>query len=545
MVSTIAGWLLWITAPFLYTVLVAVGMALDRGASSAYAVLTGNIVRWKGDALAFVRECIGVEPDRWQAKALVLVSDPQTRRLAFKACKGPGKTAVLAWIILWFLTCHPNSKVAATSITEANINTNLWPELYKWMSGSPFLTAMFKWTKTRVERRGPAGANWFAEKRTWPKTGDSQQQADALAGVHADDVLFVLDESGGIPQAVMVTAEAVLANLTAAMIAAGHRALVIQAGNPTHTNGPLYRACTAEIRTKDRPNGWHVITITGDPDDPDRSPRIDIVHAREQIELWGRDNPWVMVNILGQFPPASINALLGVEEVEAAMKRHYRPDDYAHAQKRLGVDVARFGDDRTVLFPRQGLAAFPPDIIRQQRTTFIAARVARANSLWHPELIFIDDTGHWGHGVIDNLIAANIPCIPINYAERSHDKRYGTNRDLMLMELAKWVKGGGALPHMPELIPELTALTYTFVGGKFKVVDKDIVKQLIGVSTDLADALAQTFYLPEMPGQTLEDLLKGRAKPRADYDPFEIAQQQLEDGVDVLKDWDPFAELGR
>src|SRR5688572_23475130 len=419
-----------------------------------------QILIWRKDPRRFARECIGVTPDKWQDEALRLIGVPSTRRMAFKACKGPGKTAVLAWIILWFLFCHPNSKVAATSITEANINTNLWPELYKWMSGSPLLTATFVWTKVRVSRRGAAGANWFAEKRTWPKTGDAQQQADALAGVHADDVLFVLDESGGIPQAVMVTAEAVLANLTEAMEAAGHRAIVVQAGNPTHTSGPLHRACTVERSL------WIVITITGDAKDKLRSPRISLKHAEEQIKLWGRDNPWVMVNILGQFPPASINALLGVEEVEAAMSRHYRPDQYEHAQKRIGVDVARFGDDRTVIFPRQGLVAFKPDVLRVQRTTAIAARVARAHTLWEPEIIFVDDTGHWGHGVIDNLIVANIPVIPVMYHERSTDKRYGTVRDQILLELAKWVKGGGALPRIPGLVEELTAMTYTFVGGK-------------------------------------------------------------------------------
>ena len=103
---------------------------------------------------------------------------------------------MLAWIILWFLTCHTNSKVGCTSITEGNIDTNLWPELYKWMEKSPFLSAMFVWSATHVRRRGKAGAQWFAVKRTWPKTGDAQQQAAALAGIHADDVMFVLDEVG-------------------------------------------------------------------------------------------------------------------------------------------------------------------------------------------------------------------------------------------------------------------------------------------------------------------------------------------------------------
>jgi phage terminase large subunit len=226
------------------------------------AYMSATVRAWKADANLFVKKVLGVTPDRWQERALALVSDPTTRRLAFRACKGPGKTAVLAWIILWFLTCHYESKVGCTSITEANIDTNLWPELLKWMNRSPFLKATFTWTKSQVVRKG--NENWFAVKRTWPKSGD-QQQADALAGLHADDVMFVLDESGGIPQAVMVTAEAVLSTYVI-----GHRAVVIQAGNPTHTTGPLYRACTIDKHL------WALIRITGDPDDPDRSPRISL-----------------------------------------------------------------------------------------------------------------------------------------------------------------------------------------------------------------------------------------------------------------------------
>jgi hypothetical protein len=105
------------------------------------------------------------------------------------------------------------------------------------------------------------------------------------------------------------------------------------------------------------------------------------------------------------------NALLGVEDVEAAMKRRLRPDAYNWAQRRLGIDVARFGDDRTVIFPRQGMAAFRPVEMRAARTTDIAARAALAHQRFGAELVFVDDTGHWGHGVIDDLTTAGYPVI--------------------------------------------------------------------------------------------------------------------------------------
>jgi hypothetical protein len=496
---------------------------------------TSEIKAWRKDAELFVRQVLGAVPDRWQSRALRLISNPRTRRLAFKACKGPGKTAVLAWIILWFLTCHYESKVGCTSITEDNINTNLWPELLKWINRSSFLRATFVWTKTQVTRRG--NENWFAVKRTWPKTGDSQQQADALAGIHADDVMFVLDESGGIPQAVMVTAEAVLSTLTEALERAGHRAIVVQSGNPTHTTGPLYRACTVDRAL------WEVITITGDPDDPDRSPRISLEWAREEIRKYGRDNPWVMVNVLGEFPPSSINALLGVEEVERAMRRHYRREVYQYAEKRLGVDVARFGDDRTCIAPRQGLAAFKPLILRQADTVQIATAVAKGFLDWRAAIVLIDDSGHWGHGVVDMLTNSSIPTIPMRGEDKSPDKRFKNLRSFVAFEIAKWVKAGGALPHKPELIPEFTEPTYTFVGGVFVLEPKDKIKERLGYSPDYFDALGETFTLPDAPAGVLEALKKERqgAKVAHDFDPFEMFPELDRDTVGShLTDFNPF-----
>ncbi len=202
------------------------------------------------DAVQFVRENFNVEPDLWQVDVLTALADPSKRRIAMKAAKGPGKTAVLAWCIWWFLVCwgepgnHP--KGAATSITEDNIDDNLWPELSKWQSRSEFLKVAFVWKKERIFAKDHP-QTWFFSKRTWPKSGDSTQQANTLAGLHSDFNLFVLDESGGIPDSVLSAAEGGLAT--------GRWGKVIQAGNPTHLEGPLYRACTSARHL------WHLVTI--------------------------------------------------------------------------------------------------------------------------------------------------------------------------------------------------------------------------------------------------------------------------------------------
>ena len=347
-----------------------------------------TLARWKRAPVAFVKECFGVEPDPWQAD--VLAAFPTHNRLAMKAAKGVGKTTALAWMMLNFLATRPEAQVAATSISGDNLKDGLWKECAKWLQRSPFLSAAFEWQKQRiVSRERPA--TWWASARQWSRSADVSAQSDTLSGLHSDFMMFVLDESSEIPQAVMTTAEAVLAS--------GIECKVLQAGNPTKLTGPLYRACVTDGKL------WHVVQINGDPDDPARSPRINLEWAQQQIESCGRDNPWVMVNVLGQFPPASLNALLGPEEVQAAMRRYLRPSAFEWAQKRLGVDCARYGDDRTVIFPRQGLASFRPRVLRHERgstvSTDIAVAVLKAKAAWGSEVEIFDATGGWAAGAVD------------------------------------------------------------------------------------------------------------------------------------------------
>lgn len=316
----------------------------------------------------------------------------------------------------------------------------------------------------------------------------TSQQADTLAGLHADYLMFILDEVGGIPDAIMATAEAGLST--------GIETKILMAGNPTNTSGPLYRACTTEKGL------WHVTEITGDPDDPKRSPRISIEWANQQIEKYGKDNPWVLVNVFGKFPPSSINTLIGPEEVKEAMKRNHKEDIYNWAQKRLGIDVSRFGDDRTVIFPRQGLMAFHPDVMRHQRdspvSVDIASRVIIKKKMWKSEIEIFDDTVGWAHGAIDNMRASGFSPQPVAFHTPAYNPRYKNRRAEMWFLMIEWIKNGGALPNIPELVGELTTPTYIFNNGKFQIEDKDQVKERLMRSPDLADALALTFALPDM-----------------------------------------------
>lgn len=485
-------------------------------------LLVATLERWRADPVAFVRECFDVgepvKPDAWQVDALRAFV--QGDRLALVACKNPGKTAVLAWLVLNFLITRPHAKIGCVAITGDNLRDNLWAELAKWRQRSRILSHLTTWTKTRLfVNESPS--TWFVTARAFAKSADPQQQAEALAGLHADYVMFVLDESGGMPQAVMVTAEAVLGS--------GLEAKVVQAGNPSAPDGPLHRAAVTDRAL------WHVIRVTGDPDDPKRAPRVSLEWAKQQIAAYGRDNPWVMVNVLGLFPPAAFNALLGTDEVEEAMKRKLRASAYEWAQRRLGVDVARFGDDRTVLFPRQGLRAFLPKIVKHARgsavSTDIATAVISAKASWRSELELLDATGGWAAGARDVLLTAGVPVIELNFGGKALDPRYENQRAELWFLMARWVKGGGWLPNVPELVAELVTPTYTFSPtGKFLVEPKQLVKERMGRSPDLADALGTTFGLPEMPAEIVaQQRLGGGGRAAVDFDPFDYGRG-LRDG---------------
>jgi phage terminase large subunit len=484
-----------------------------------------KVAEWRRSPSTMVRELFKAEPDPWQHDVLSAFADPvdpQKRRIAMPASAGPGKSAVLAWCGWNFLLCysekghHPVG--ACVSISGDNLRDGLWKELAHWRQQSPLLIKFFEQTSQSIFAR-EFQKTWYLNARTFSKSADAEAQGRTLSGLHAKRILYLVDESGDMPPSVTRTAEQGLSNCEWGKI--------LQAGNTTSQLGALHRAVAEERHL------WTVINITGDPDDPRRSPRISLEWAKQQIDLYGRDNPWVMAFVLGKFPPGAINALLTSDEINAALGRGLRAEDYEHVQKRIGIDVARFGDDRTVLFPRQGLRAFKPVTMRNARGPEIAARVARAKATWGSEAEFIDDTGGWGASTIDAALLGGLALLPVNSSSGATDPRFFNRRSEMHFRAAEWVKRGGCLPQgLTSIVREALAVTYWFDKGRLRVTEKDQIKIVLnGTSPDEWDALCLTFAVPDVPAslQTVPGTV-GYALTHA------IPQTQL------VTDWDPFAE---
>jgi hypothetical protein len=488
---------------------VGTGLKVTAEKRNQKVSLEEAMLLWLDDPVQFVRDNFGVEPDEWQKDALNEYMKKQC--LAMKACKGPGKTTVLSWIGWHYLCTRPAPKIAAISVSKDNLKDGLWAEMALWQHESEFLTREFEWTAKRIYHK-KYGNHWFMSARSYSKTADKKEQAAALAGLHADYMMFLIDECSDIPMGVLATAEAGLTS--------GLECKIVMAGNPTRMDGPLYFACTQGREQ------WHIIEITSDPDDPKRTPRVDINWARRMIKQYGKDHPYVLINIMGKFPATSLHVLLGPDEVNAAMKRFIKKESYQYSQKRIGVDVARFGDDRTIMFPRQGLRLFNSIEMRNARTNEIADRLEYGKNKWGSEREFVDDTGGFGAGVIDSMIIrGHHSTRGIHFSQKPTSPQFYNKRAEMYFRAAEWVKRGGCLPNDDELAKELTTPFYFFKDGKLIIESKDDIKARLGFSPDKADAFVLTFAEPEaqtmaMDQYGLMNRMIEQKKDNKDYDPF-------------------------
>lgn len=221
---------------------------------------------------------------------------------------------------------------------------------------------------------------------------------------------------------------------------------------------------------------------------------------------------------LCDFSAAGDDQLISLTDVEDAARRVHPLGSMDYAPRILGVDPARFGSDRSVIFPRQGLQAFDPMVFRGIDNMDLAARVATKIEAWKPAATFIDAGA--GSGVIDRLRQMGFDVFEVNFAGKPMAPRYANKRAEMWSELADWLRGGGAIPNQQALKLELATPTYKYDGNnRIQLESKDDIKKRLpdAGSPDLADALALTFAMPVAPPDKFASIRT--PKPQS-YDPY-------------------------
>lgn len=214
----------------------------------------------------------------------------------------------------------------------------------------------------------------------------------------------------------------------------------------------------------------------------------------ERIRLSSDENTFRR-EMLCDFSAAGDDQLLSLNDIVLATRRHYRKDQYDFAAKVLGVDPARFGDDRSVIAKRQGLVASEPIVLRGVDNMTLAAHVASEIERWQPDAVFVDEGN--GAGVIDRLRQLGHHVIGVHFGGKAGKARYVNKRSEMWYEMRDWVLSGGAIPNITALTQDLAAPTYSFDNQDRIVLEsKDDIKARGLPSPDLGDALALTFAFP-------------------------------------------------
>ena len=435
-------------------------------------MLTTVMRRFLDDPVLFVREILKVEPDAWQAEALTALA--KNSRVAIRSGHGVGKTALESWSVCWFLFTRPFCKIPCTAPTIRQLYDILWSEISKWLKRSPILTELFEWQKTKVSFKA-APERWYAAARTAAKP-------ENLAGFHEEHILFVLDEASGVDDAIFEAVEGALTTSDAKLLICG---------NPTRNSGFFKRAFF-----EDRELYYTIKKSSAE------SGRVSNEYCKRLIKQYGEDSDVVRVRVLGEFPKAEADGLIALELVEAAMNRE---PDYS-GELVIGVDVARFGDDETVLCARKGNAVVALERYRKADLMKTCGKIIHmVKSLSEKymvknSIINIDDDGVGG-GVTDrlrevlpekNILSTVNGCHNGGKARDTHYANWGTESYFALRD--RFVTGEIMLPRDDDLTAQLTTRKY-FLNSRdqLQLEPKADYKKRYKRSPDRADALVLAF----------------------------------------------------
>lgn len=449
--------------------------------------------RFRHDPLGFVRFFFDwghgelkdeAGPDEWQAAVLNEIgsysrknikaaagvgADPGPFQHAVASGHGIGKSALVSWIILWFMSCRPDANIRVTANTETQLNTTTWRELAVWHS-RVHTKDWFTWTATKFYSN-EAPNKWYATAVAW-----SENNPDAFAGVHAENTLIIFDEASNISDVIWEKADGAMSTFGA---------MWCVFGNPTRNVGRFY-----DCFHKDR-KFWITRQI-----DSRQAKKANKKWIEDFIARRGLNDDRTKYQILGQFPSASTRQLIPTDAVEKCMNHEADPESYQYLPKVMGVDVARFGENNSVICLRQGRKVFPMEVLPKQDLMATAQWVAEAIKRERPIQVFVDGSGI-GAGVVDRLRNLNFQIVEVNGGNQSLSARFLNKRAEMWSELKEFIVGLCELPRDQTLKDELTVVEYSTTDrGRIRLDRKEDIMDDHGFSPDRADALAMTFAYP-------------------------------------------------
>jgi hypothetical protein len=432
----------------------------------------------------------GKLPRAWQSELLDEIGQRLRRgesyeeplRIALASGHGIGKSAFVAWLCMWSLDTCPGARVVVTANTADQLKGKTWAELQSWHRRSITASAWIPTATSLYSADPPHERTWRADAVPW-----SEHRTEAFAGLHnrGKSITLIMDEASAIAPPIWEVSEG-------AMTDTNTRKIWFAPGNPTRNEGRFLECFGA------RKHRWPIRKQID-------SRTVEGV-AREQLDQWvadyGEDSDFVRVRVRGVFPRLGTVQFMSTEDVAASMKR--LPFSTAYDAVVMGVDVARFGDDESVITIRKGRDA---KTVPQQRFRGLdAMQLVGHICKWIDacdgavEAVFVDATGVGGP-VADRLRQLGYRCVDVNNGAESDCMTTGekcANKGAECWaRMREWVRTGGVVADDRELELQLTNRQYGYDAHNRLLLEKKSDLKKRGLSSpDRADSLALTFAYP-------------------------------------------------
>lgn len=457
--------------------------------------------RYYSDPVAFIDDCVdfGNGGGLTAYQRDVLAAIPGKRRVAVRGPHGLGKTGMEALAVLWFALSRDavgvDWKVATTAGAWRQLERYLWPEIKKWAK-------RIRWDKLG---RGPLDERSELLSLNLKLTHGTafavaSSNAELIEGVHADSVFYIFDESKAIAAATFEAAEGAFsgADPTGGL----PEAFALACSTPGEPNGTFYNI---HARRPGLDDWWpRHVTLQEAVD----AKRVSAGWAEQRRKQWGADSAAYNNRVLGEFYSSDEDGVIPLAWIEAANDRWRAWDEAGRpdvpGQRRLGVDVARSGSDKTVMAVLDGLVVVELRHSSREDTMQTTGRIQGLLQASPDRLPVVDVIGV-GAGVVDRLREQKVRVEAFNASEgttrldRSGELGFTNTRSAAwwnLRELLDPAYGADlALPPDDQLTGDLTAPHWRVLsGGKIQVESKDDIRKRIGRSTDDGDAVVQAVW---------------------------------------------------
>jgi hypothetical protein len=421
-------------------------------------------------------------PDVWQREFLIQLGEEVRKRrfdghtpvdpirFATVSGHGVGKSTVSAWLTHWILSTRPHSRGTITANTFQQLSTRTWAQIQTW--GKLCISApKFTITNDQMYFAG-ARESWFVSAQSC-----KEENAENYAGQHAANStsFYIFDESSAVPDSIFEVAEGGLTD---------GEPMIFLFGNPTRNSGKFWRVCFGSER-----NRWVTRSV-----DSRTSKLTNKKQIAEWLEDYGEDSDFFRVRVRGECPRAGTTQLIPSDVV--AVCRKFQAQGYAALPKIISCDVARFGDDRTVIGVRQGRQFRILAKLRGVDTVGTTNRVIESIEKETPDAVVVDGDG-LGASVVDQLnnrgFGHKLHEFHGGARPDDSDKYYNKRAEVWGL-MADWLKAGAEIPDEAEMETDLTGPQYGYSNkSQIQLEKKEDMKARGMASPDLGDTLAMTF----------------------------------------------------